>query len=54
MREAGGGWQIIDVFLTGTISELAARRSEFSSVLRQGGAEALIKLLAQKTDALSG
>lgn len=54
MREAGGGWQIIDVFLTGTISELAARRSEFSSVLRQGGAEALIKLLTQKTAALSG
>jgi phospholipid transport system substrate-binding protein len=54
MRENSGRWQIIDVFLTGTISELAARRSEFSSVLRQGGTGALIELLGKKTAALSG
>jgi phospholipid transport system substrate-binding protein len=54
MRENSGHWQILDVFLTGTISELAARRSEFSSVLRQGGAAALIELLKKKTAALSG
>jgi phospholipid transport system substrate-binding protein len=54
MRQGDGGWQIIDVYLTGTISELAARRSEFSSVLRQEGTEALIKLLQKKTAALSG
>lgn len=54
MRENSGRWQIIDVFLTGTISELAARRSEFSSVLRQGGAAALIELLKKKTAELSG
>jgi len=54
MRENSGSWQIIDVFLTGTISELAARRSEFSSVLRQDGAAALIELLKKKTAELSG
>ena len=54
MRENSGRWRIIDVFLTGTISELAARRSEFSSVLRQGGADALIELLKKKTAELSG
>jgi phospholipid transport system substrate-binding protein len=54
MRAGSGRWQIIDVFLTGTISELAARRSEFSSVLRQGGPAALIELLKKKTAALRG
>jgi phospholipid transport system substrate-binding protein len=54
MREADGRWQVIDVFLSGTISELAARRSEFSSVLRRGGAAALIDLLRKKAAELSG
>ena len=54
MRAAADRWQIIDVYLTGTISELAARRSEFSTVLREGGADALVKLLRDKTARLSG
>lgn len=49
MRKTGGGWRIIDVFLSGTISEMAARRSEYSAILRQGGAGALIDLLTKKT-----
>ncbi len=53
MRHGAGGWQILDVYLTGTISELAARRSEFASVLRRGGAAALIKVLREKTAALA-
>jgi len=48
MRKTGGGWQIIDVYLSGTISEMAARRSEYSATLRQGGAQALIDLLTKK------
>jgi phospholipid transport system substrate-binding protein len=48
MRKTGGAWQIIDVYLSGTISEMAARRSEYSAVLRQGGAPALIDLLTKK------
>ncbi len=54
MRANDSRWQIIDVFLTGTISQLAARRSEFSSVMREGGAEALVKLLKERTAALKG
>jgi phospholipid transport system substrate-binding protein len=49
MRKTGDGWRIIDVYLSGTISEMAARRSEYSAVLRQGGARALIDLLTKKT-----
>lgn len=53
MRQgADGAWQVIDVYLSGTISQLAARRSEFTSVLQQGGADALVKLLEQRTAAL--
>jgi phospholipid transport system substrate-binding protein len=50
MRNSDGHWRIIDVYLSGTISEMAARRSEYSAVIRQGGAPALIDLLTKKTD----
>jgi phospholipid transport system substrate-binding protein len=53
MHQEGGNWRIIDVYLNGTISELAARRSEFGSVLRRGGAQALIESLQQKTAELA-
>jgi phospholipid transport system substrate-binding protein len=43
-----GGWQIGDVYLNGTISELAAKRSEFSSVLRSQGVNGLIAALNNK------
>ena len=49
MRKTADQWRIIDVFLSGTISELAARRSEYSATLRQGGAAALVALLNKKT-----
>ncbi len=54
MHDAGGAWQIIDVYLSGTVSELATRRSEFSSVLRRGGPEALVDLLQKKVIQLRG
>jgi len=48
MRESDGAWKVIDVFLNGTASELATRRSEFSSVLRRDGPDALVKLLEKR------
>jgi phospholipid transport system substrate-binding protein len=54
VRSQTEGWRIIDVLLNGTISEMAERRSEFSSALRDGGAQALIDLLRQKTAQLAG
>jgi len=47
-------WQIRDIYLTGTISELATRRSEFSAILRSGGIEGLIAQLNKKADDLIG
>jgi len=43
-----GGAQISDVYLNGTISELAAKRSEFSSILRTQGVNGLITSLNNK------
>jgi phospholipid transport system substrate-binding protein len=54
LRAGPQGWRIIDVLLNGTISEMAERRSEFSSALRDGGASALIDLLRRKTAQLAG
>ncbi|HEX6840514.1 MAG TPA: ABC transporter substrate-binding protein, partial [Stellaceae bacterium] len=48
MRHDGDGWRIGDVYLTGTISELATRRAEFSSVLRSQGVDGLIQALNRK------
>lgn len=52
VREGDAGWQIVDVFLKGTISELATRRSEFSTVLRRDGAGALVQLIQTRADDL--
>ena len=45
-------WQIRDIFLSGTISELATRRSEFAAILRTKGIDGLIATLNQKADQL--
>jgi phospholipid transport system substrate-binding protein len=37
LREIDGEWQIIDVYLKGTVSELALRRSDFSAALKKDG-----------------
>jgi phospholipid transport system substrate-binding protein len=52
MRDGDAGWQILDVFLKGTVSELATRRSEFSAVLRRDGADALVRLIQNRADDL--
>jgi phospholipid transport system substrate-binding protein len=46
--------RVIDIYLNGTISDLAMRRDEFGSIIASGGADALIKRLRDRTDALLG
>jgi phospholipid transport system substrate-binding protein len=53
MRQNQGTWQIADVYLDGTISQLAVQRSEFNSILRREGVEGLVMALNQKADLLS-
>jgi phospholipid transport system substrate-binding protein len=45
-------WQIRDIYLSGSISELATRRSEFAGVLRSSGIDGLIASLNKKADEL--
>ena len=47
------GWKIIDVLLNGTISELALRRSEYSSLIQREGFGALISALNDRIENLA-
>jgi phospholipid transport system substrate-binding protein len=52
MRGAGDSWKVVDIYLSGTISELATQRSEFGAILKAGGPAALIESLRQQIDKL--
>jgi hypothetical protein len=43
---------VVDVYLNGTISELAVHRSEFTAILKRSGPEGLIMALERKTQDL--
>jgi phospholipid transport system substrate-binding protein len=51
-RQGAEGWQVIDVYLAGAISQLTQMRSEFSEPLQKGGVDALIQVLDQKVEQL--
>lgn len=48
-----GRWKIIDVYLNGTVSELALRRSEYSSLIKREGFEALLIALNKRIETLA-
>jgi phospholipid transport system substrate-binding protein len=52
MRPDQGSWQISDVYLDGTISQLAVHRSEFHSILQREGVDGLVMALNRKVDLL--
>jgi|SRR5271165_1933149 len=52
MHQNQGSWQISDVYLDGTISQLAVQRSEFHSILRRDGVDGLVMALNRKVDLL--
>jgi phospholipid transport system substrate-binding protein len=54
LRETPAGWKIMDVYLDGTISELARRRGEFASIIHNQGLAGLIALLKKKNKELAG
>lgn len=47
-------WKVIDVYLAGSVSEMATRRAEYASVLRAKGVDGLIAALENKTRQLAG
>ena len=48
MRETPEGWRVIDVYLGGTVSELALKRAEYTAVLEREGFDALVGALERK------
>lgn len=52
MIERDGTWKVIDVFLNGTVSELALRRSEYSSALKRKGFASLVTSVEEKIEDL--
>ena len=44
----GSGWRVVDVQLKGAYSELATRRSEYSSILRRSGLAELLAVIDAK------
>jgi phospholipid transport system substrate-binding protein len=54
MRRSGDSWLISDIYLDGTISEVATRRSEFAAILETRGIDGLIAALNRKADTLTG
>jgi len=54
LRQTPQGWKIVDIYLDGTISELARRRAEFASIISSQGVDGLIALLKKKNEELAG
>ncbi|MDE2499188.1 MAG: ABC transporter substrate-binding protein [Alphaproteobacteria bacterium] len=52
MRQVGGTWKILDIYLNGYVSQLATQRSDFGATVTAGGAKGLIKKIDTLTDKL--
>lgn len=52
VHDNDNAWQIRDIYLSGSISELATRRSDFANILRTSGIDGLIDSLNKKADDL--
>jgi phospholipid transport system substrate-binding protein len=50
LRKTDAGWRVIDVYLNGTVSELAMRRSEYSSALKREGFAELVASIETKIE----
>jgi phospholipid transport system substrate-binding protein len=53
MRRNGDSWLISDIYLDGTISEVATRHAEFAAILKGQGIDGLIAALNRKADILT-
>lgn len=52
VRQGEDGWRAVDVYLKGTYSEMATKRSEYSSVLQREGFQALLDRIEDRIAAL--
>jgi phospholipid transport system substrate-binding protein len=54
MKKGSNGWRIIDIYMHGTVSELALRRAEYSSALERDGLDKVIADLQGQVAKLAG
>jgi phospholipid transport system substrate-binding protein len=52
LHDVGSEWKVVDIYLSGTVSELALRRAEYASVLQRDGFDKLVADLEAKIEAL--
>ncbi|MDJ0868688.1 MAG: ABC transporter substrate-binding protein [Myxococcota bacterium] len=48
LPDDNGSWHIVDVFLNGTVSELAMRRSQYATIIKRDGVDGLFSALEDK------
>ncbi len=53
LRETPAGWRVIDIYVHGTVSELALRRAEYSATIGRDGIDSTITQLQKQTQDLS-
>ena len=53
LRRFKDGWNAIDVYLKGSISEVATKRSEYAGILRREGVTSLVERIRAKIDSLA-
>jgi phospholipid transport system substrate-binding protein len=53
LHDTAAGPKVIDIYLKGTVSQLALQRSDFTSVLERGGLDALVTTIRGKIDDLA-
>ena len=54
LHQVGSDWKITDVLLSGNISQMAQKRSDFAAVLASGGVGALTKRINALSDQMLG
>ncbi len=52
LRSVDGSWRVVDIYLNGTVSELALRRSEYSALIQREGFAALLAKLDERINDL--
>jgi phospholipid transport system substrate-binding protein len=52
LHQTSAGWRVVDIYLKGTVSELALRRSDYSAVMKREGFDGLSGYLREKIEAL--
>ncbi len=53
LRRLRDGWHAVDVYLKGTISEVATKRSEYAAILRREGVDSLVRRIGETAAGLA-